>query len=110
VTLEFSITNQDALEDISSITFTDDLDATLAGLVATGLPMNDVCGAGSQITGTDFLQLNDGSLSGGETCTFSVTLTVPASVPLGTVATNTTSEITGLLGMPLRPRTSPTIC
>jgi len=98
VTLEFTVTNLDAALAITGVTFTDDLDAALSGLAAVGLPMNDVCGAGSQISGTSLLTLTGGSLPAGGSCTFSVTVMVPASVPLGTVVTNTTSEVTGTAG------------
>ncbi len=95
VTLEFRITNQGA-QGVNSLTFTDDLDATLSGLRAVGLPANNVCGAGSQISGTSLLTFTGGLLPvAGDSCVFSVTLQVPESAPVGTF-TNTTSQITGL--------------
>lgn len=97
VTLEFTLTNLDASETAIDLALTDDLDATLAGLVATGLPTNDICGVGSTVAGTSFLTVTGGSLAGGASCQFSVTLAVPASVPLGTTATNTTSTVTGTI-------------
>jgi hypothetical protein len=97
-TLEFTLTNLDASEDVTGIAFSDDLDAALSGLAATGLPMNDVCGAGSQISGTGVLGLTGGSLAPGASCSFSVDVVVPLAVPLGTVATNTTSGVTGTMG------------
>ena len=42
VTLEFTLTNMDASQAATGLTFTDDLGAALAGLVAVGLPINDV--------------------------------------------------------------------
>ncbi len=98
VTLEFTLTNLDAVQTISSISFTDDLDAALPGLVATTLPPNGFCGAGSQITGTSLLSFTGGSLVGGGSCTFSVTLQVPSPVGFGTIANNTTSLVTGIVG------------
>lgn len=98
VDLEFTITNISATNPISAITFTDDLDAALSGLVAVGLPANDVCGAGSQISGTGLLTLTGGSLAAGGSCTFTVTLQVPAGVSPGTTAVNTTSAISGNVG------------
>ncbi len=77
VTLEFTVTNLDPASAATAIAFTDDLDAALAGLVAIGLPAADVCGAGSSISGTDFLTFTGGSLAAGGVCTFSVTLQVP---------------------------------
>jgi hypothetical protein len=98
VTLEFSLTNLDTSNTITAIAFTDDLDAALSGLTATGLPAANVCGAGSQITGTSVLSLTGGSLAVGASCTFSVTLQVPAMVPSGTTVVNTTSSLTGDAG------------
>jgi uncharacterized repeat protein (TIGR01451 family) len=97
-TLQFSLANtSEAGDAISGISFTDDLTATLAGLVATGLPVDDVCGAGSQITGTASLSVTGGSLSAGGSCTFSVVLTVPEAATPGSLA-NTTSLVTGTVG------------
>ena len=95
-TLEFTIENLDPTRTITDIAFTDDLDATLSGLEATGLPMNDVCGAGSQISGTDLISFSGGSLAGGMSCTFSVTVQVPIDAPTGSFE-NTTSTITGMI-------------
>jgi hypothetical protein len=96
VTLEFSIDNLDPANPVTALAFTDDLDAALTGLVALGLPLNNVCGAGSSITGTNLLTFAGGSLAAGGNCTFSVTLQVPAATASST-ATNTTSSITGII-------------
>jgi len=93
VTLEFTVTNFDRTFSATAIAFTDDLDAALSGLAATGLPMNDVCGAGSQISGTSLLTLTGGSLAAEGSCTFSVTLQVPGGAAPGTYP-NTTSAVT----------------
>ncbi len=99
VTLEFTLTNTSTVYSVTDIAFTDDLDAVLAGLAAVGLPAADVCGAGSQLSGTSFLALTGGSLaaagSPGDSCTFSVTLQVPAGAASGSY-TNTTSPVSGL--------------
>ena len=97
VTLEFTLTNLDQASAASSIAFTDDLDAVIEGLVAIGLPAADVCGAGSAISGTDLLTFTGGSLAAGGDCTFSVTLQVPVDAIPGTIATNVTSEVSGLI-------------
>ncbi|MCB1559698.1 MAG: DUF11 domain-containing protein, partial [Xanthomonadales bacterium] len=97
VTLEFTLTNQDAVDSITDITFTDDLDAALSGLVATGLPMNNVCGGGSQISGSSTLTLTGGNLGPGASCTFSVTLQVPGGAASGDYL-NTTSGANGTAG------------
>ncbi len=98
VTLAFTVENASASETIDGITFTDDLDAVLAGLVATGLPASDVCGVGSQIAGTSLLTLTGGTLPPSGSCTFSVSLQVPAGVPLGSTFVNTTSQVNGMVG------------
>jgi hypothetical protein len=95
VTLEFMITNPDGANAATAIGFTDDLDAALSGLAATGLPASDVCGAGSQFTGTSLLTLTGANLAAGASCTFSVSIQVPPNTS-GTY-TNTTSQITGTI-------------
>lgn len=92
-TLRFTLSySQNAPGDASDVTFTDDLDAVLSGLVATGLPAADVCGAGSQLSGTTSLTLTGGLLSPGETCTFDVGLDIPAAATPG-IYLNTTSVV-----------------
>lgn len=93
VTLQFTLTNLDRRGPVTDITFTDDLDAALSGLVATSLPSNP-CGSGSSITGSSVLTLADGNLDPEASCSFSVTLQVPASASPGAYV-NTTSSILG---------------
>ena len=97
VTAEFTITNFDRGNGATDIAFTDNLDATLSGLVATGLPANDICGAGSVLSGTSVLTFSGGNLPSGGSCTFSATLEVPVGASPGTYP-NTTSEITAEVG------------
>ncbi len=97
VTLEFTIANGDRSSSASNIAFTDDLDATLTGLVAVGLPAADVCGAGSQVSGTSLISLTGGNLAPESSCTFSVTVQVPGGATTG-VYPNTTSSLTATLG------------
>ena len=96
VTLEFTLTHSpNSPTDATGIVFTDDLAAALTGLTATGLPLSNICGAGSSLTGSmgdTFLTFAGGSLSPGASCTFSVTLDVPAGAAAGTF-TNTTSGV-----------------
>lgn len=92
VTLEFTIKNTDTAYPVHSITFTDDLDAMLSGTTATGPPESDICGAGSELTGTSVLTLTGGTLAAGGSCTFSVTVQVPANAALKDYL-NTTSYI-----------------
>ena len=92
VDLEFTVTNAGA-EPVSDITFSDDLDAVIPGLVAVGLPAANVCGAGSQLSGTSLITLTGGNLPAGGFCTFTVTLQLPPDAP-GTAVTNVTSPVT----------------
>lgn len=97
VTLEFVLTHPaDAPSDATAISFTDDLSGVLAGLTAN-LPSspNPPCGPASSLTGSagdTLLTLTNGELVPGDTCTFSVTLNVPAGAAPGNYA-NTTSSV-----------------
>ncbi|WP_395373352.1 hypothetical protein [Marinicella sp. W31] len=106
VELQFTITNLNRNFDLTNIGFTDDLDAALTGLVATGLPLNDVCGSGSSISGTSVLTVSGGNLGPEESCTFSVSLDVPVAAATG-VYINTTSTPSGeITGQPTNGNTS----
>ena len=93
VTLQYNLTNLDRRGAVTDITFTDDLDSALSGLVATSLPSSP-CGSGSTITGSSVLTLSGGSLDPEASCSFSVTLEVPASASVGGYP-STTSSILG---------------
>ena len=93
--LSFEIVNLTG-EPVPDLAFTDDLDAALARLVANGLPAN-VCG--STATGTGTIAFTGDSLEALGSCTFDVTLSVPADPgPTPLEATNTTSGLTGTIG------------
>jgi len=96
VTLEFTIQNTDD-SPVTAITFSDDLDAALSGLTASSLPPAGFCGPGSTISGTSLLTMSGGTLPAGGSCTFSVTLQVPAGASPGTYP-NTTSSVSGTVG------------
>jgi uncharacterized repeat protein (TIGR01451 family) len=96
-TLEFTITNYDRFDAATNVTFTDDLNATLAGLAATGLPLSNVCGTGSTLSGTGVVTLSGGNLAPGASCTFSATIQVPGAAAAGAYV-NTTSSISGDIG------------
>ena len=97
VTLEFTLTHsENAPGDATNINFTDNLDATLSGLVAKDLPLSDICGTGSQLSGTTHLSFTGGHLIPGESCTFSATLEVPRTAPTGD-HTNVTSSISATM-------------
>ncbi|MCP4275987.1 MAG: hypothetical protein GY779_06500, partial [Gammaproteobacteria bacterium] len=92
VELTFTMTNLDRNNDATNISFSDDLNATLSGLEATALPADGFCGPGSTMTGSSNLTVSGGNLTAGGSCTFSVTVLVPANAAAGTY-TNTTSTI-----------------
>ncbi len=92
--LRFTISNYDRENAATAITFTDDLDAALAGLTASDLPQNDVCGNGSLLSGSGTLTLSGASLAPQASCTFAVPVTVPGSAAIGQYA-STTSTVTG---------------
>ena len=98
VTLTFTIAHDaNAADAAVDLAFTDDLGAVLPGLEAVGTPASDVCGTGSQLSGTSTLALSAGALAPGASCEFSVDLAVPAAAAAGTYA-NTTSDLTFTLG------------
>ncbi|MEM9558591.1 MAG: thrombospondin type 3 repeat-containing protein [Acidobacteriota bacterium] len=96
-TLEFTLQNLDRRNTATGITFTDDLDAMLPGAVAAGLPSADPCGSGSTLSGTSLVTLSGGTLPAEGSCTFSVTVDVPAGAADG-VYTNVTSAVSGTAG------------
>ena len=98
VTLEYTLTHSpDATDDADAISFTDDLAPVLAGLTANLPPTPDPpCGTGSM--GDTLLTLMDGTLMPGQSCTFSVTLNVPAGAASGS-HTNTTSSVSATIGV-----------
>ena len=63
----------------------------------TGLPTNNICGGGSQLSGTSDLTFSGGSLGPGDSCSFSVTLQVPINATPGSTAINITSQADGML-------------
>jgi uncharacterized repeat protein (TIGR01451 family) len=110
VSLTFTIENLSSTDTVNNLSFTDNLNDTLSGLVATGLPPTP-CGAGSTIAGTSFLSLTGGNLLPGGTCTFSIPLQVPASLPgmsLAGLFPNTTSQLF-VGGLPVAPPATATL-
>ena len=97
ITLEFTVVNSSTVSGATGIFFTDSLSTAISGLAATDLPKNDICGAGSQLSGTTFLIFTGGTLAAGETCTFTATLQVPASTAEDTYS-NRTSNLSATFG------------
>jgi uncharacterized repeat protein (TIGR01451 family) len=107
VVLTFNLENVGSTSLID-LGFTDDLNAVIVGLTATGLPMSNFCGAGSQLTGSSFLSFTGGNLLPGGSCTFSVTLQVPAGTEPGDYE-NVTSELLGESGVSIALPTTATV-
>ena len=96
-TLRFTIENPNASNEATGIFFTDNLGSALAGFAATSLPPTP-CGAGSSITGTTFLIFTGGTVpAGGATCTFDVTVQIPASAANGSY-NSATSNVVATVG------------
>ncbi len=91
VTLEFTLDNQ-STTDYTGITFLDDLNGTLSGLIASNTPLTDICGTGSSLTGTTNLIFTGGDLSGGSSCTFSVVLDVLSGAAAGCRSSNQSGQ------------------
>ncbi|WP_376695242.1 DUF7933 domain-containing protein [Wenzhouxiangella sp. EGI_FJ10305] len=98
VALEFTLMNNSPTDSATGLTFTDDLDAVLAGMSATGVPADGFCGAGSQATGGGVLSVTGANLAPATFCTFQVTVLVPAGASAGTTVTNNTSALSGEVG------------
>lgn len=92
LTYRFTITNNDSSSTISDLEFTNDLDAVLSGLVATGGTGSNICGSGSSLSGTSFLAFSGGTIDPSSSCSFDVSVQVPASPTDGSY-TNTTSDL-----------------
>ena len=104
VTMEFEIINNDATNTITDLQFTDSLSAFLSGTTASGLPLSDVCGAGSNLSalsGNTFIYFSGGTLAPDASCTFTVDVVVPLAADDGTYS-NTTSELIGTIAAGLR--------
>ncbi|RMH15791.1 MAG: DUF11 domain-containing protein [Acidobacteria bacterium] len=90
VDLTFTLTNLDSSAGASNLSFSDSLPAGLTAVAP--LPDTSSCGAGSSISGTSFLTFSGGSLGPSGSCSFTVTLQVPAAATPGTFV-NTTSDL-----------------
>lgn len=95
VTLTYEIANGSASDSVTALTFTDDFESALSGLIALDTPIADVCGTGSTLSGTDILSLTDGILAAGEICTFSIDLLIPGGLSQTTTVTSVSSTLSG---------------
>ncbi|HEY7775290.1 MAG TPA: hypothetical protein VIC02_02020, partial [Kineobactrum sp.] len=96
-TVTFEITNPDPANAVTGLTFTDDLEAFIAGMTAANTPINNTCGAGSLVDGTSTIALTDGTLAAGGSCSIQVELNIPAYTTAGEY-TNVSSDLTSDLG------------
>jgi len=97
VAAEFTLKySDDSTADASNISFTVDLNSALADLEMVSAPMNDICGAGSSVSGTTILTFSEGSLAASEQCSFIITLQIPAGIDPQTY-TVTSSEVTSIV-------------
>ncbi|MFT7553377.1 MAG: hypothetical protein ACI9BV_003711, partial [Rhodothermales bacterium] len=93
-TLQFTISNDgEGADTATGLTFTDDLNAALTGLVSTTATQADICGTGSSLSGTSSLTFSGGTLAADATCTFAVTVQIPAGAVPGTyMSTNSAMD------------------
>ena len=92
VAFTLTLLNSNRNQTITDLNFTSDLNATLSGLAVSQLPGDGFCGAGSAATGSSTLSIAGVSLASGESCTFEVSVLIPANAAAGSYA-NTTSVI-----------------
>ncbi len=102
VTLEFTLTNDHPTDDATAVSFADDLDGTLPGLAAAAgeLPLAGCGGTLSGSAGDTFLTFSGGSVPAGTSCSFSLTLDVPAGAVPDTYA-NTTAGFAAIIASTL---------
>ncbi|WP_282167886.1 beta strand repeat-containing protein, partial [Shewanella japonica] len=98
IDLVVTLSNFDRSNSANDIAFTNDLDSALSDLSAVGLPLNDVCGAGSTISGTSNLTFSGGTVAASDTCTFIVPVQVPANAVSGSYTNNVTNISSSLNG------------
>ena len=93
-TLEFTVTNRSRDHAATDIAFSDDLDATLSGLEATGAVSNDCGGMASSAFPTGLFEYEGGSLAPEGTCTVVIDVAVPSDAPAGSYP-NSAGPVTG---------------
>jgi hypothetical protein len=90
IDVTYSLTNGSVAA--ADMRFLHDLSTLGLGLTASSLPSTP-CGAGSTISGTDTLLVENMNLAGGASCEFTVTLDVPITATAGSY-NSTTGDIT----------------
>ncbi|MFK8012895.1 MAG: beta strand repeat-containing protein, partial [Marinicellaceae bacterium] len=98
IDLTFSVINNSPAA-ASQISFSDDLQAFISGSQAINLPQNDVCGAGSTVTGSSTIVLQNGALAANSSCQFTVTVSVPNITDAGFYVNNTSVVVANINGI-----------
>lgn len=94
---DLQVTLSNASSSSAEASFTLDLDSAPAGTAAVGLPLNDICGAGSSVSLVgDEVTFAAPSIAPESTCTFSVSFAIPDPTPAARY-TVSTSEVTVLV-------------
>lgn len=97
VNLRFTLLNLEESLSASNISFSDNLEATLPGLRAVGLPVAGCGGTATTFDGGATIDFSGGSLIAGGSCFFDVTLSVP-NPAAGGAHTNMTSDLSADVG------------
>lgn len=100
-TVSYTLTQFDRDHAASNIAFTDDFSTILPGATLTGLPLDDVCGAGSQLSGTSALQLTGATLAAEQSCTFEASLLLADSQASGDYLSTTSAPTATVNGSPV---------
>ena len=84
----------------TDISFTLDLESVLTGLTAANLPLTDICGVGSSVTGSvgdSLITVTGAQLAPDSSCNFNVALNIPSNATPGEFNA-TTSAVTANVG------------
>lgn len=91
--------NNASTADVTAIAFSQDLDATLSGLVRDGPATFTDCGPGASLAGTSQLSFTGGQLARGNSCSVVVPVSVPADAMAGDYASVTSVATATLAGV-----------
>ncbi|MBQ0792666.1 MAG: hypothetical protein KBT81_09005, partial [Oleispira antarctica] len=89
VVLKYTLNNSSRDTPATDISFSNDLNATLSGLSATILPADGFCGVGSTMSGSSTLTVAGANLAENDSCTFEVTVLIPAGAAIGNYINST---------------------
>ena len=97
VELLFTLRNFDRSSSATNLSFTDDLNAMLAGTTLQSVGANSCSGGTLTGVGTGLITFSGATLAPGASCTVSANVAVPSGASPG-IFTNTTSSFTGEIG------------